>query len=395
MRRTISSIAGGVVATAVCGGRVNVAQVAVDAFGNALGNSFASQQDAASPLSFAQDRAAREAANYWNPEQAGVSNSTDPLAGIDMQSILNNSERFAANSSTQNPLRSGEGRGKIMSDAGLGTTPILDALGNVTGVEMDATDDRPTLRYGDQMRKVAGFTTTFGKNVVLGVAQGGIGFVSDVGKGWGMIGDMLVNGGRNIGQLDQFNLRPFQYDEGVGQFGGVLGEMASPAAYVKGAQLGVSGLRAMGPTFDSALYNYMQRTGGLLNAASDVGGVNVRPNYLTPSEFVELSKTGVIDPRTIRYSQNSAADAFKLPYGKVDDFIQSLRIGEINPATISSVRIFQHDGKIFTLDNRRLYSFEQAGTDIPYQKLDAIPKRELFKFTTTNDGTSIIIRKGK
>lgn len=51
--------------------------------------------------------------------------------------------------------------------------------------------------------------------------------------------------------------------------------------------------------------------------------------------------------------------------------------------------------QIFTLDNRRLYSFEQAGIEIPYQKLEVIPKRELFKFNTMNDGTSVIIRKGK
>ncbi len=50
---------------------------------------------------------------------------------------------------------------------------------------------------------------------------------------------------------------------------------------------------------------------------------------------------------------------------------------------------------IFTLDNRRLYAFQKAGVEVPYQKLDAIPKRELFKFTTQNDGASILIRQGK
>lgn len=85
---------------------------------------------------------------------------------------------------------------------------------------------------------------------------------------------------------------------------------------------------------------------------------------------------------------------FKPPYGSVEDFTQKLRTGEINPSSIDPVRIVERDGKIFTLDNRRLYSFEQALQDIPYQKLDAIPKRELFKFTTANDGTSLMIRKG-
>jgi len=52
------------------------------------------------------------------------------------------------------------------------------------------------------------------------------------------------------------------------------------------------------------------------------------------------------------------------------------------------------------LDNRRIYGFEQAKVkvpelEIPYVKLDSIPKRELFKFSTQNEGTSILIRKGK
>jgi hypothetical protein len=136
---------------------------------------------------------------------------------------------------------------------------------------------------------------------------------------------------------------------------------------------------------------------GMGAATSRVGRVanGARPAYLTSAEFADLPKTGTIDPRTIRYSQSSAAAAFKPPYGTVDDFIQNLLTGGIDTAAIDPVRIVQRDGKIFSLDNRRLYSFEQAGIDIPYQKLDVIPKRELFKFTTTNDGTSIIIRKGK
>jgi hypothetical protein len=50
---------------------------------------------------------------------------------------------------------------------------------------------------------------------------------------------------------------------------------------------------------------------------------------------------------------------------------------------------------IYTLDNRRLYSFQQAGIDIPYQTLDSVPSSQLFKFTTQNNGTSILIRGGK
>ena len=48
----------------------------------------------------------------------------------------------------------------------------------------------------------------------------------------------------------------------------------------------------------------------------------------------------------------------------------------------------------YTLDNRRLKASQEAGVDIPHEKLDAIPESEMFKFTTTSAGTSIEIRGG-
>ena len=51
--------------------------------------------------------------------------------------------------------------------------------------------------------------------------------------------------------------------------------------------------------------------------------------------------------------------------------------------------------KDFTLDNRRLYAYQQAGVEIPYVKLDQIPKRKLDKFSTVNNGTYIEVRTPK
>ena len=69
-----------------------------------------------------------------------------------------------------------------------------------------------------------------------------------------------------------------------------------------------------------------------------------------------------------------------------------MRNGTIDPSTIPPIRIMERNGKIFTLDNQRLKAFQEAGTPIQFEKLDRIPRRELFKFTTRNDGTDIIIR---
>ena len=46
------------------------------------------------------------------------------------------------------------------------------------------------------------------------------------------------------------------------------------------------------------------------------------------------------------------------------------------------------------LYNRRLRAFQEAKVDVPFQKLDRIPKREQFKFTTKNDGVDIVVRPG-
>lgn len=109
-------------------------------------------------------------------------------------------------------------------------------------------------------------------------------------------------------------------------------------------------------------------------------------------EFASLPKTGSVNPNLVRFSQDSAKATFKPPFGSVDDFATGLANKSINPSSVSPIRIVEKDGMIFTLDNRPLYAFQKAGVEIPYQKLDAVPKSQLFKFTTANDGTSILIR---
>ena len=52
-------------------------------------------------------------------------------------------------------------------------------------------------------------------------------------------------------------------------------------------------------------------------------------------------------------------------------------------------------GHWFTLDNRRLVAFQQAGVNIPFRMATpAEVAAEAWKLTTTNGGASIIIRQG-
>ena len=67
----------------------------------------------------------------------------------------------------------------------------------------------------------------------------------------------------------------------------------------------------------------------------------------------------------------------------------------MKPNDVPSIRLVQHDNKLYTLDNRRLEAFRRANMDAPYRM--ATPReiiKDHFKFTTRNDGISIRIRGG-
>ena len=115
-------------------------------------------------------------------------------------------------------------------------------------------------------------------------------------------------------------------------------------------------------------------------------------------------RNGVIDPYSVRFTQSSIS-AVLSSGGTVNDTIKGLRAwvrdssgpNAIDPGGFPPIRIFIDDGDFFSVDNRRLYIFQQAGIPIKYEIMvddDAI-KREAFKFTTLNDGREIIVRMKK
>ena len=101
-----------------------------------------------------------------------------------------------------------------------------------------------------------------------------------------------------------------------------------------------------------------------------------------------------IDPWKVRFSQDSISYGFKdKALGTIDDLAEGLLSGRINPSDVPAIRITEVEGKLFTLDNRRLEAFRRAGIDIPYRW--ATPEelaREGWKFTTTNEGITIIVK---
>ena len=80
---------------------------------------------------------------------------------------------------------------------------------------------------------------------------------------------------------------------------------------------------------------------------------------------------------------------------KLGDLIDDLKAGRVTADDVPPIRVFERDGKIFTLDNRRLKAFQEAG--VPIKTVPATPDevaREAWKFTTKNEGASVRVRGG-
>ncbi len=111
--------------------------------------------------------------------------------------------------------------------------------------------------------------------------------------------------------------------------------------------------------------------------------------------FAKLPKSGAIDPNNILFSQGSISGTFR-EGGKISDLVRGLKDGTIDPSSVPAIRIVELDGKTFTLDNRRLNAFQEAGVPIRFEKLDEIPQDQLFKFRDyfegKTDGTTVRIR---
>ncbi len=105
-----------------------------------------------------------------------------------------------------------------------------------------------------------------------------------------------------------------------------------------------------------------------------------------------LAESGTVNPSSIRFSQNSISSNFGKG-GSVSDLATGLEDGTISASDVPPIRLVPRDGTNYTLDNRRLWAFQQAGVDVPYRlATPAETAAEAWKFTTTNGGTSITMR---
>ncbi len=111
-----------------------------------------------------------------------------------------------------------------------------------------------------------------------------------------------------------------------------------------------------------------------------------------PSAFPD-NLTGYANPKDIRFTQDSVKNSFS--DGKVlQTTIDDLKSGKISPADLPAVRVFEKDGLVYSLDNRRVLAASAAGVPIkivPATEAE-IAKEIGRKMTTANNGSIICVR---
>jgi hypothetical protein len=84
------------------------------------------------------------------------------------------------------------------------------------------------------------------------------------------------------------------------------------------------------------------------------------------SETVERVAPGLyrMDPRSIGFSQSTVSSTFSDGVNTIDSTAAALRAGRLRPEDLGNpIRLVQHQGRLFSLDNRRLAAFSAAGID--------------------------------
>ncbi|MEW1719734.1 RHS repeat-associated core domain-containing protein [Streptomyces sp. NPDC093109] len=108
-----------------------------------------------------------------------------------------------------------------------------------------------------------------------------------------------------------------------------------------------------------------------------------------------LPAQGTISPKGVRFTQDSIKG--KYSDGRtVQNTIDDLKSGKLKAGDVPPIRVFERNGKIYSLDNRRLHAFREAGVDIRFRRATSDEvNREIVrgdKFSTKNDGVSIRVR---
>eukprot|EP00106_Octopus_bimaculoides_P020423 XP_014787865.1 PREDICTED: uncharacterized protein LOC106881861 [Octopus bimaculoides] len=102
-----------------------------------------------------------------------------------------------------------------------------------------------------------------------------------------------------------------------------------------------------------------------------------------------------LSPSDIRYTQDSIGSRFRNGI-TLSRTISDLVKGTITPDSFPTITVYQKDGKYYSYDNRRLYVFKElqrrSQPDLKIKVCLTSAALSPLKFTTHNDGQSIMVR---
>jgi filamentous hemagglutinin len=166
----------------------------------------------------------------------------------------------------------------------------------------------------------------------------------------------------------------------------IVGTLIQTASQLSFEDLGLSSEQAeLAATIAATL-----AAGGLVKKSGKNASV-LKGNSQLPSSLPK-NLDGYANPADIRFTQNSIANKFKND-SALQKAIDDLSSGKISPGAIPAIRVFEKNGVIYSLDNRRLLVASQA--KVPIKIVPATPAeiaKEAWKITTPNDGKIICVR---
>ena len=119
-------------------------------------------------------------------------------------------------------------------------------------------------------------------------------------------------------------------------------------------------------------------------------------SYDAASGFPLVAK-GLVDPKTIRFSQDSIKGTFR-DGRSVQDLAAGLKDGSIKPGDVPAIRIVERNGQLISIDNRRLWAFREAGVPIrtrPATAQEILQAQKQGKFSAGASGSDTIRIRGQ
>jgi hypothetical protein len=110
--------------------------------------------------------------------------------------------------------------------------------------------------------------------------------------------------------------------------------------------------------------------------------------FLTVEEFRRLPEEGTIDPFRIRFSQARISCVFRKTMQCIICSARELILSQVS--NFPAINIVEFEGRIYTLDNRRLWVHQKAGLPVRYKK-SVVSDQDLKKFREVTEGISVEI----